>query len=799
MTPRQALCRARRLILFVWLAALVASSAHAAPPVFRVYSPAPGERLTDGQFVAVQVLSPVPIADMSARLADRSVSLASGSDGFFTGLLALDGVPRGSKLLTVAATDTNGQKSQVMIPVLVDRDPMLTVQSPADLSVWSGNVSLMAACVDDTPGACVVRAVADGVTVASGTRQISVSQALRPTASGIHTIQFVAVDGLQHTSTRTVLVFDATARALPVDVAPGRLLIDATADRLLSATDGFASMMITDRASHTTETIERPPGALIFDGLGTLTEHGAVLSVIDGFPASESIWEWRDGGLLSLGPLAGGRFVIKGSFLAWLSPLSSVTGQEVLQLRNLASGTTVAVDVLAVSPFSSFEFDLTADGVLTYGKPTSAGSGIWRYANGTSERVTFPPPGAYDTAPRNDGALTVFSRRSVADGTTTISLTDNGREETLATCVNDPCNLQVGGEYDVEDGWVAFIRRAHDGTSSLWLRRPDGTQRQLSSLAPSGLSTPYHDILRMAAGGSVQYARRLVDSYNEPVVQLIDAPAGREPSIVLESNGGRPVWIENELHVMLDRVLLRVIPPPPRPLITIDVPGRDWVPYIFDVAGWALDKSAMDGSGIDAVHVWAYPADGGAPTFVGAAGLGAARPDVAAAFGPQYGTAGFSLSALLPEGTWTLTAFAHSAFTNTFVASASTTTNVVNTTAHVTIDAPVEGSLRGPFVIRGWALDLSSGTPPTAPGTGIDTVHVYAYRDNGQAIFLGAAVYGDLRQDVAGRWGDRYLTSGFHLAVNTLPAGHYRLAVFARRTATFTFAPAQVREVTVKP
>ena len=52
------------------------------------------------------------------------------------------------------------------------------------------------------------------------------------------------------------------------------------------------------------------------------------------------------------------------------------------------------------------------------------------------------------------------------------------------------------------------------------------------------------------------------------------------------------------------------------------------------VAGWALDRGATRGTGVDAVHVWAYPAGGGAPVFAGAAALGGFRPDVASALGP---------------------------------------------------------------------------------------------------------------------------------------------------------------------
>jgi hypothetical protein len=79
----------------------------------------------------------------------------------------------------------------------------------------------------------------------------------------------------------------------------------------------------------------------------------------------------------------------------------------------------------------------------------------------------------------------------------------------------------------------------------------------------------------------------------------------------------------------------------------VDTPiDREVVSGPLTVAGWALDPQATVGSGIDAVHVWTVRADvaGSEPVFLGAAALGGTRPDVGTAFGPSFGTAGFSLT-----------------------------------------------------------------------------------------------------------------------------------------------------------
>jgi hypothetical protein len=76
------------------------------------------------------------------------------------------------------------------------------------------------------------------------------------------------------------------------------------------------------------------------------------------------------------------------------------------------------------------------------------------------------------------------------------------------------------------------------------------------------------------------------------------------------------------------------------------------------VGGWAAVEGGPSRPGIHAIHVWAYPAGGGAPVFLGSAALGGARPDVAAFLGhDDYGSSGFNLLASLPSGTWDVTVF----------------------------------------------------------------------------------------------------------------------------------------------
>jgi glucose/arabinose dehydrogenase len=109
----------------------------------------------------------------------------------------------------------------------------------------------------------------------------------------------------------------------------------------------------------------------------------------------------------------------------------------------------------------------------------------------------------------------------------------------------------------------------------------------------------------------------------------------------------------------------------PSTRLTIDLPpNNSTVNQPFHLAGWAIDTAAPGGTGIDTIHVWAYPTTGGPPVFVGVPALGGGRPDVAAAFaGSRYTPSGYNMAAGgLPPGTYDLVVFAHSVVTNTFSA-----------------------------------------------------------------------------------------------------------------------------------
>jgi hypothetical protein len=98
------------------------------------------------------------------------------------------------------------------------------------------------------------------------------------------------------------------------------------------------------------------------------------------------------------------------------------------------------------------------------------------------------------------------------------------------------------------------------------------------------------------------------------------------------------------------------------PQVVIDRPRMQQdVGQPFELAGWAADLSASQGTGIATLHAWAYPLAGGPPVFLGATTCGGARPDVAAVHGEAFEASGFSLSVQgLTPGNYDVAVFAWS-------------------------------------------------------------------------------------------------------------------------------------------
>ena len=81
------------------------------------------------------------------------------------------------------------------------------------------------------------------------------------------------------------------------------------------------------------------------------------------------------------------------------------------------------------------------------------------------------------------------------------------------------------------------------------------------------------------------------------------------------------------------------------------------------VAGWASDRNAPSGTGVDQVHLYLDGPAGAGGVGLGVASYGSSRPDGGAAFGSQFTHSGWSCAwntSGLPPGSPTLSGYARS-------------------------------------------------------------------------------------------------------------------------------------------
>ena len=211
---------------------------------------------------------------------------------------------------------------------------------------------------------------------------------------------------------------------------------------------------------------------------------------------------------------------------------------------------------------------------------------------------------------------------------------------------------------------------------------------------------------------------------------------------------------------------------------------------VLHVAGWAIDPAAPSGTGISTIHVWAFSADGTASVFLGAASFGS-RPDVAAAFGPQFQNAGFSLAQRGSRRRLARRRLRDERRQRAIRHGAGVLGDRPGTGAPDHVPAP-SATVEAPFVIGGWAID------PAAPsGTGIAAIQSWAFKSDARQSSSSGGV---VRQPARRRCqiGPQFQNAGFGLVANGLSPGEWHIGVYAMSVATGLFDLSQAFFVTVR-
>ncbi len=516
-----------------------------------------------GQFVeaefsvSIRVASAQELSSVRARVGDATVELARGlTSDTWEGLLDLADTPSPSdQTIEYTAADAAGSAARDSVTVRLDRLPVVTILEPLDDAMSTRFMRVRATCTDDAPGGCESLIIGawsgHGFTLAEAAGEAVDETVDLWQFEGSNWFDdagfLVSVRGLDRLRPDTVADQTYEARTVYVDDSPhltsvatsgtGRLL-DANATHLLTVDGGRLDSLGTD----TLRLVERASGqsTVLHDASGQTTRQGALFSggaifVVDHPAQGSSLKEWRNGALRVLATEAT-FFKAKGSYAIW-------TTQGRLFRRDLTGGTAVPV----ASGVPARDHDVAATGEVAWW--SSSPYEIHLFRDGASEQLTDDGNGTLrNTLPLTDGTRVVYQRSAFPPVATetAIRLSDDPTEIELASAVEcvpyGDGRVLPGREYQVNGGWIAYLRSDEFGLCHIWRRSAAGEE------SPADEFGYQNGIELLGSSGEIVFLHS-TERYRAPV---------GGPAVEIGTWLGHPLYIDGQLHVMIGSTLLRV-------------------------------------------------------------------------------------------------------------------------------------------------------------------------------------------------------------------------------------------------
>jgi hypothetical protein len=425
-----------------------------------------------------------------------------------------------------------------------DDTPVLTLTSPAQNGYGQPDVRVTGQCVDDGPECTIlVSAGAQNtiLAVASG----SVDTVVTPPDGGT-TLTVRAIDsaGQSVEVTRTIFVV-SSRRLAPEATFPGRILaVDAARALVVDEAVSPRVLRLVNRAANTSQILWTGSTAMELVGSGYLAPNGgAIFTTRTGVPPSNvaTLREWRGGTLGTIGEIALGTLVVKYTWALFVEyPCCT---PERLVLRDLTTGVNTIVSTTAGEMYH----DVTPDGRVVFWT-LPAPYEVYEFnptPPSTTPLTAAAPLSSFRTVA--DGVNVVFLRSAANSSFSLVLRTAGGVEEVLATGLHS--STVPGQDYQAVGGWTAFMRPGAGGSPDVWVREPNGTQRQVSS---TGLNHP--GIESMNENGDIVF-------YGIPFNELLPARyLARANGTVVELGvpSGMAVFMDGEWFVAAGTSLFAV-------------------------------------------------------------------------------------------------------------------------------------------------------------------------------------------------------------------------------------------------
>lgn len=438
--------------------------------VIQIHKPAPGAP-SDAQLeIEVAVTSDYELQNVVARVGDRETNLVySEETQRLVGTLSLNGLQKGEHILEVTATDFQGDSATATRTFRYDNPPTLFIEAPTTDTVAHPDLAIRATCEDDYAEECLIEAYLGEskdlynppVILASGYRVISTTVTFSGSTS--HILHFRVRDSAGQISERDRRFYVETSPNLTeVETIPAAIR-DVNATHLLywEYEGTTTSITIRDRASEAETVIWSETDGTRNPVEAHLTSQGAI------FVVGSNVYEWRAGELIDLGEiLPSDTLEVAGSYAIW-------NIQDTLLRRDLTTGENAVVSTDA----GNNNNDVAANGDVVYWGGTYD---IYRYRDGSSTALTDDEVN-WNTYPQTDGINVVYRNHPsccYGDAEYSIMLHTDEGETTLA----EPRTREPypGGDYQTNDGWVAFTRLGLSGNLQIWLRDPAGNETQVT-------------------------------------------------------------------------------------------------------------------------------------------------------------------------------------------------------------------------------------------------------------------------------------------------------------------------------
>jgi hypothetical protein len=395
----------------------------------------------------------------------------------WVGTLSLAGQPRGPVVLIVTATDAAAHSTDVVVNVVLDSPPVVSVTAPLQGTVARPRTDLVAACADDSATGCgSLTATIGSMVVASG--KDSISQPVDLSAFEGQSVRLVitGVDAIGQRTTVTRDLFVESSSHLSTRAEVNGTVWDASGTRVLflDVSGPTPALEVQDTTAGTTQTLETGTalGADWGVNYGFLTTAGAIYvhrSVPDVYPYFQ-LYEWRAGVTSSLGGINSSRSLrVAGNWAIYNGDGGSINQGDNLWRRDLVAG----VSAIVAGDAGNIDNDVAANGDVVY---WNSGYNIYRWRGGSTEALTTDSSTIWNIYPVTDGVNVVYRKRQGSGQALGLALHDGTRETILAT--GDV------GDYAVAGGYVTY--GVADLTSALqvWRRGPGGAE-QLSIFSTS--------------------------------------------------------------------------------------------------------------------------------------------------------------------------------------------------------------------------------------------------------------------------------------------------------------------------